>query len=178
MGVFLLITWLLNPFLWRSPIQALKVSWENRQNLLQQQLNDTIRLAPEQALLSPTKRGAVLLANLYLVPPSFAEVGNYLPYTATSEATYLNVPGHNLFRNLPGAGALAVLTIFGAVVAVIQIKSQTPPKRRALILTLLASVSQIVAIILLIPLPWQRYVIPLVPFNCLWSSYAIGHWFE
>jgi hypothetical protein len=178
MGVFLLITWLLNPFLWHSPIQALKVSWENRQNLLQQQLNDTIRLAPEQALLSPTKRSAVLLANLYLVSPSFAEVGNYLPSTAASEITYLSLPGHNLLRNLAGGGALVVLTIFGAIVAMIQIKSQTPQKRRALILTLLASVSQIGAIIILIPLPWQRYVIPLVPFSCLWSGYAIGRWLD
>jgi hypothetical protein len=88
------------------------------------------------------------------------------------------MPGHNLFRNLAGAGVLVVLTIFGALVAVLQIKSQTPPKQRALILTLLASVSQIAAIIIFIPLPWQRYVIPLVPFNCLWSGYAIGHWLE
>ena len=178
LGVFLLITWLLNPFLWRSPIQALIASWENRQNLLQQQLNDTIRLAPEQALLSPTKRAAVLLANLYLAPPLFAEVGNYLPFTATAEVTYLNVPGHNLLRNLAGTGALIVLTIFGVLVAVIQMKSQTPTKRRALILTLLGSLSQIASVIIFIPLPWQRYVIPLVPFTCLWSAYAIGHWLD
>ena len=178
LGVFLLITWLLNPFLWRSPVQALIASWENRQNLLQQQLNDTIRLAPEQALLSPTKRAAVLLANLYLAPPLFAEVGNYLPFTATAEVTYLNVPGHNLLRNLAGAGALIVLTIFGVLVAVIQMKSQTPTKRRALILTLLGSLSQIASVIIFIPLPWQRYVIPLVPFTCLWSAYAIGHWLD
>jgi 4-amino-4-deoxy-L-arabinose transferase-like glycosyltransferase len=178
LGVFLLITWSLNPFLWRSPIQALTASWENRQNLLQQQLNDTVRLAPEQALFSPTKRAAVLLANLYLVAPSFAEVGNYLPFTAAAEENYLNIPGHNLLRNLPGAGVLFILTIFGSLVAIIQMKSQTPSRRRALILALLASLSQIAAIIVFIPLPWQRYVIPLVPFSCLWSAYAIGHWFD
>jgi hypothetical protein len=71
-----------------------------------------------------------------------------------------------------------ILTIFGTLVALIQIRRQTPTKRRALILALLASVSQIVAIIVLIPLPWQRYVIPLVPFTCLWAAYAVGHWWE
>jgi len=177
-GVFLLITFLLNPFLWRFPTQALAASWENRQNLLYQQLNDTIRLAPEQALLSPSKRTAVLLANLYLEAPSFAEVGNYLSYTTAAGEAYLQVPGYNLMRNLPAGGAWIGLTIFGALIAIIGMKSRTPSKRRALILTLLASVSQIAAIIVLVPLPWQRYVIPLVPFTCLWSAYAIGHWFD
>jgi hypothetical protein len=178
LGLFFLITWLLNPLLWHSPLQAVQASWENRQNLLQQQLNDTLRLAPEQALLSPAKRAAVLLANLYLAKPSFAEVGNYLPDTAAAEETYLRVPGHNFLRNLAGGSVLMILTIFGALVALIQIRRQTPTKRRALILALLASVSQIVAIIVLIPLPWQRYVIPLVPFTCLWAAYAVGHWWE
>jgi len=178
LGVFLLTTWLLNPFLWRYPLQALASSWENRQDLLQQQLNDTLRLAPEKALLSPSRRAAVLLANLYLTTPSFAEVGNYLPITHAAEDDYLGMPGHNLLRNLPGGGVLATLTLFGSLVAIIQLKSQSLQKRRALILTLLGSISQIMAIILFIPLPWQRYVIPLIPFSCLWSAYAIGHWFD
>jgi len=175
LGVFLALTLLLNPFLWSRPSQALRASWANREGLLQRQVADTARLAPEQALDSPARRAAVLLANLYLVQPSFAEVGNYLEQTAAAGQAYLAVPGHDLLRNIPGGGALMALTLFGALMAVLQARSAGPQRRRALVLTLIATLAQGAALVLLVPLPWQRYAIPMVPFVCLWCAYAFGH---
>ncbi|MBN1146717.1 MAG: hypothetical protein JXA78_05640 [Anaerolineales bacterium] len=175
MGVFVLLTLMLNPFLWSNSTEALQASWTNRQDLIQRQVADVARLAPEQLLDSPSQRAAALLTNLYLAPPSFAEVGNYLSQTAGAQEIYLDTPGHNLMRNLIGGAALLVLTLFGMLIAALQARSARPERRRALILSLVATLAQASAVILIIPLPWQRYVIPLVPFTCLWSGYSIGH---
>ncbi|MEW5869519.1 MAG: phospholipid carrier-dependent glycosyltransferase [Chloroflexota bacterium] len=174
LGVFILVTLALNPLLWRSPIQASKIAWEQRQDLLQRQVADTQRLAPEHVLDSPGKRILVLVANLYLAPPAFAEVGNYQDETAPAEAAYLAIPGHNLLRNLIGAGLFMVLTLFGLATALLAIPKTGAARRKTILLLLSATLLQALILILAVPLPWQRYVMPLLPFVCLWSAYAIG----
>jgi hypothetical protein len=190
LGVFALLTFLLNPFLWRYPWRAFQASLIARQALSQQQVADALRLAPEKALLSPGMRAVALLANLYITLPSFAEVSNYLEQTAATEQAYMAVPGHNLLRGMAGGGVMLVTTLFGVIVAClrllrrnatqIQTNSQVNPygQKRTLTLLLLATICQAATLILFIPLPWQRYVIPLVPFTGLWSSYAIGLFLE
>lgn len=171
---FLLITYLLNPFLWRSPIQALQSAWVARQDLLQQQLSDAARLATGQALYTPGDRLVALLANLYLLPPSFYEVGNYQDQTADAEEVYLAVPGHNLLRGLVGGGVFFVLTILGIILSAFRLKKCSAERRRQLVLLLLATGMLLVGFLITVPLPWQRYVIPLVPLVCLWSASSVG----
>jgi len=175
LGIFILVTFILNPFLWRDPFGAAAASWANRQDLLERQVSDTARLAPDQILDTPAKRLAVMLVNIYLAPSSFSEVGNYQQQTGSAENIYLRIPGHNLFRNPVAGGILIVLTIFGLISALLQLTKLPMDKRRDLVLILLATTIQTAALLITIPLPWQRYIIPLVPFTCLWASYAVGH---
>lgn len=172
--IFLIITYLLNPFLWRSPIQALQSAWADRQDLLQRQLSDAARLAPGQALQTPGDRSVALLANLYLLPPAFFEVGNYQAQTAAAEKKYLSVPGHNLLRGLVGGGVLIILTLFGIIFSAFRIKKYRPERRRLFVLLLLATASLLTGFLITVPLPWQRYVLPLVPLVCLWSAVPVG----
>jgi hypothetical protein len=174
LGVFVLITFALNPLYWRNPMQALRASWSARQDLLQLQVDNLNRLAPEQVLNTPAKRILVMVANLFILPPSFSEVGNYQTETAPAEKNYLNTLGNNLMRGLIAGSILLSLTISGLAIGVLHALRTDTNKRRNLTLLLLATALQVMVLILSVPLPWQRYVIPVVPFVCLWSSYLLG----
>jgi hypothetical protein len=175
---FALLTLALNPYLWRHPLDAVQETLSERQELLKSQLADTARLAPEQALDTPLKRGAVLVANIYITPPAFAEADNYLQETAASQQVYLSMPGHDLLRGLAVGSLLLVLSITGLMVGAIQIWRTSSERRRALVLIMLATGAQFILLALTIPLPWQRYSIPMLPYACLWGAYALGYWLD
>jgi 4-amino-4-deoxy-L-arabinose transferase-like glycosyltransferase len=171
--VFGLVTFLLNPFLWRRPVQAVQAAIAERQDLQQRQIADFKRLLPEAALENPSRRLAALLANLYFGPPAFAEAGNYSPHTQVSEQAYLAKPGHNLLRGLPGGAVMFALNLVGIGLACLRLRRADPQQRQDLAILLLASLCLASGLFWLAPLPWQRYVIPLVPLTCLWSAYAV-----
>jgi 4-amino-4-deoxy-L-arabinose transferase-like glycosyltransferase len=178
MLAFGLLTLALNPYLWRNPLQAARATWSARQELLESQLELTIDLAPEQALDTPAMRAIALVANTYITPPSFAEAGNYLEHTEASQAAYLTIPGHNLLRGLAVGGLLLILTVSGLLIAGLRLRRAPPERRRAIILMLLAPFSLFLALSFTVPLPWQRYSIPLLPFASLWAAYTLGSWMD
>ncbi len=79
--VFFVLTWLLNPFLWRHPVQAVQAAIVERRDLIDLQVSDFNRLNPAVALDTPARRLAAILGNLYISPPSFAEADNYTVQT-------------------------------------------------------------------------------------------------
>jgi hypothetical protein len=227
LGVFVLLTFAVNPVFWNNPVQTIQIAIHERQDLLERQLADTQRLAPEKVLDSPGERLVAVLANLYATPPMFFEVGNYIEYIQPAEMEYLRIPGHNLFRGLAGGGIMLFITLFGVATSLLKLRAigdalSEPPeglpvryadqkplpepvsgsqryretfgrsesgsfqafsalrnpsdrKRRAVILLVLASAVQFGALLLAVPLPWQRYVIPLVPFAALWAGIGLAN---
>lgn len=174
LAVFGLVTLALNPFLWGNPPAALQAAWNNRQDLLARQVADTARLAPDQLLDTPGQRLLALLVNLYLAGPAFAEVGNYLAQTAAVEGAYLANPLHSVLRGLLPGGLLFALGLAGMAILALRFGRGAREKSRAQLLVWLATLAQAAGLLLTVPLPWQRYVIPLVPFTCLWASAALG----
>ena len=129
----------------------------------------------------PAERVVILLANLYLTPPSFYEVGNYREQTKVSEQNYMLNPLHNLGRNPIGAAFFLGLGLAGIAIASLRLSSwkyrsnsAARANQRALALLLLASILQFTGLVAAVSLSWQRYVLPLVPMACLWAAYAIG----
>ena len=183
-GVFVLLSLALNPLWWRQPLPALRASWAARQELLQRQVgaaND--QPAPPALTLAQTVsalplRAAILAANLSIAPLAFYEIGNYREQTAASEQAYLSNPLHSLQRGLVGGALFLVLAVMGTIAAGWQLRKSTPQKRRMLVLILLAGLLQCAGLLLWVPLPWQRYVIPLVPMACLWAGYGLGYRFN
>jgi 4-amino-4-deoxy-L-arabinose transferase-like glycosyltransferase len=174
LGVFVLLTFALNPVFWNSPVQTIQIAIHERQDLLERQLADIQRLAPEKVLDSPGERLVAILANLYATPPMFYEVGNYIEITQAAEVEYLKNPGHDLFRGLVGGGIMLFITLFGVATSLFKLRSPNGNKRRAITLLSLASAAQFSALLLAVPLPWQRYVIPLVPFMALWAGTGLA----
>jgi uncharacterized membrane protein len=113
------------------------------------------------------------IANLYILPPAFYEAANYINETEISQVKYLSFPGHNLLRGIIGGGIALLLSLFGTIIGIINvIRSADPVKRRKLTLLLLATSFQAIAILVAIPIPYQRYVIPMIPFIALWIGYG------
>ena len=177
-GMLVLVTFALNPLYWKEPIHTAKAAWDARQELLQRQVADANRLAPESVLESPVQRAAVLIVNLYLGDPMFAEVGNYRENTAVKEQAYLSNPINTLLREPIGAGLLLFLTLFGISIAIFHLIQKKTIEKRVLLIIILATFAQLTALLWAIPLPWQRYSLPMVPFVCLWSAFGITQLIE
>jgi hypothetical protein len=159
---------------WRNPVEAIQASLANRQDLLARQIADVERFAPEQVLDTPIKRLAVILGHVYILPLQFFEVGNYQEQTAMAEQTYFKVPGHEFLRGLAGGGVLLVLTLVGVVHGVMEIRRKGINESKGLILLFLATGFLGGALLVAVPLPYQRYSIPLIPLSILWMAKGIG----
>jgi 4-amino-4-deoxy-L-arabinose transferase-like glycosyltransferase len=170
---FFLVTLMLNPYLWGEPLKAAAASWLARQNLADHQVADIREIASSQLLETPSQRVAAMFAQLYLTPPSFAEIGNYRDDTASSENAYLSIPGHNIGRGFIAGSILSILSIFGIVSAGTHIVSNKTPNKHLLLLLLLATLTQGIFLLFVLPLPWQRYYIPMMPFVSLWAAYGL-----
>jgi 4-amino-4-deoxy-L-arabinose transferase-like glycosyltransferase len=167
------ITYLLNPLFWKDPISAFRSSITARQELLHQQVKDISTIAPEKVLDTTSERIAVMVANLYVGPPTHSSVSNLQP-TVDDLNNYLTIPGHNLLRGLVGGGCLLALTILGIVLAIISIWRGGIQTNRNIILLLLATIVQGTALLIAVPLPWPRYAIPMVPFVCIWIAFGFS----
>ncbi len=169
-----LTIFILSPIAWTDPIQAFTQIWNARQEFVERQVNTLRELQPAQVLDTFPMRTAVMLGHLYLSPLQFEEVGNYQTQIAPMVNAYLADSLHNLFRNPLGAGLLLLLTILGIVLGLRYLtlaRDRQGKRKRALLL--LATTVQIVSLLIAIPLPYQRYWIPMVPFICLWAAYSI-----
>ncbi len=171
--VFATITLLLNPFLWGSPLQTAQTAFMARADLLGRQVSFIGAANPGQVLDTWPERVVSMIAQLFIAPPAFADVGNYLQQTQASEVAYLANPLNNLLRGFTGGGALMLLAAYGSIVALLDLDHARPEPRRKLGLLLIATLVQFLSLLALIPLPFQRYYLPMVPFVCLWSGYAL-----
>lgn len=172
--VFAAVTILLNPFLWKVPLQAAQESWTVRRQLTSRQVADFNHLPPDQNPNPAVNRLAALVANLFIAPPAFAETANYLGQTRLSEQAYLANPAHRLLRGMAAGGVWLGLCLAGMLIGALRLRRIAGIQRKAVLTALLATLFLGATIFFLIPLPWQRYVIPLVPFTCLWPAFAIG----
>ena len=173
LAVFVLVTGLLNPWLWRKPVAAIQAALDERNHLLAHQAADIARVDPQQVLEGPVKRLAALTVNLFIGELGFAEVGTYHQATSAMEVAYLKNPLHNLLRGKVYGGLFLFLCLAGIALAVAGLRRASPSRQRALILLLLAGGLQLIAIVAAVPLTWQRYTLPLLPFVCLWIAFTL-----
>ncbi|MGH2620597.1 MAG: hypothetical protein ACRDHG_08505 [Anaerolineales bacterium] len=173
--VFLATTLLLNPVVWSDPVLAVDEILESRTSLVQDQVQAQA-IADQLAISVPLQgidRLAVLVAHLFLAPPQFEEVGNYRAALNASVTRYLAVPGHALLRG-PTLGGLAFgLVLAGLIFGLRGLRTGSRPSTRPAVLLLLSTAALAVSLYVGIPLPYQRYYMPLVPFVCLWSGFAL-----
>jgi 4-amino-4-deoxy-L-arabinose transferase-like glycosyltransferase len=172
-GLFIAIVFILNPFLWGNPLQAVRSALHQRADLVSRQVDELGRVNPEKVLDSFPTRLAAQVGQLFFIQPAIWDISNYAAEQHDEERAYLANPLHHLLRSPAGGVALMLFGLYGFVVG-IMLAVQDPALRRALILIILANGMQLLTLLLFVPLPFQRYSLPLIPFICIWS--AIGLW--
>lgn len=163
-----------NPLLWRHPAQAIAAVWRARLDFTAAQVAEIGAVLPSTILHSPGERLASLIGNAFLLPPQFAEVGNYVTQTAPQVAAYLAIPGNVMLRGFFAGGLLFGFCLLGITLPLIRYSRVPVRSRFPLAALAIASIVQATALYAAIPLPFQRYYIPLVPFICLWVAYGLS----
>jgi hypothetical protein len=177
-GIFLILLLLLNPYLWNRPFEAAWSAWDARQQLVEIQVKSLREVIPHLVPDTLPKTFLGLMVNLYLTEPAVGDVGNYTAYTEQAAFAYFSNPLHNLLRDTTGAGLLFALTIVGFLLAIRDMLKLSLPARGDLVLLIMANLLQFISVMFFVPLAFQRYVIPLVPFACLWSAYCAARLWE
>jgi 4-amino-4-deoxy-L-arabinose transferase-like glycosyltransferase len=170
---FIFLTILLNPFLWQNPVAAASEALNQRQALLARQKVDLLDAAPGQVLETPIERIPVVLAHLIIAPPIFAEVGNYRAQTLPAEREYLQSPGNAVGRNLITGGLLLGFILLGIFALIRQSFNGNPDERRNSVFLLLTTFMIFTGIVVMIPLSWQRYFVPLIPFVSIITGFGL-----
>ncbi len=168
-GGFGLAMFIFNPALWRQPVAAAQEMVRARNTLASEQTTQlriaTPGLVPESIFL----RVAALPYQSMFAPLAFWDVPNYAEQTALQEAAYLGRFWHPIFAS-PVLGSLfLVLAFAGMLMAVIH---HSPQSARMKMLWLWTA-STVLGLLILIPIAWQRYYLPLAPLLSLWVAFAL-----
>ena len=163
---------LLNPFLWSNPIAALQDAAAKREVLRLQQISDftASRLNSVPAF---GKQLALLVGEVYLVPPQFEEAGNYTAATLPQQKAYLEDPLNTLLSGPVWAGVFLFLTLVGMVYSTLRFSRSSPETRGWLAILAVATAGEIIFLCIALPLPFQRYTIPLFPLIGIWAGLGV-----
>jgi 4-amino-4-deoxy-L-arabinose transferase-like glycosyltransferase len=173
--VLLAVTLALNPVVWSEPASALGEIFQVRMSLVQDQVQAQA-IAEQLAIAVPLRgfdRLAVLIAHLFLAPPQFQEIGNYRAELDSSVARYLAIPGHALLRGRTLGGLSLGLTLAGLFFGAATLRTGSRSVSRTSALLLISTAALALTLYIGIPLPYQRYYVPLVPLVSLWSAFAV-----
>lgn len=171
-GIFLALVLLFNPVFWANPAQAVPAALRERSAFVQAQV--TAHTKAGGALLANRlpERLVGIVAQLYLTPPAVMDVGNYRAALASAESEYLGNPLHTLLRGFAGGGLLLLLAIFGLLAGSLRAIKEKQPGGAFWLFTL-TGLAQAAAL-LLVPVPFQRYSIALVPYAVLFAGIGIA----
>jgi hypothetical protein len=175
--------WILYPALWAAPGAGLAAMATARGQLLAAQTT-ALRAAGGPVVAGPALQTVALIYHLYFAPLAFWELPNYAAATAAAEARYLALPWQNLFHTpafasnlVPGALLLA-LTLLGVALSGCTMwrpdGQAIPAEQRTALLCLFATTFGLAATAYALPIAWQRYYVPLIPFVCLWSGLGVA----
>mgnify|MGYP006280222455 CR=1 FL=1 len=169
--VFTAVTLILNPFFWSHPFQAARVSLDLRSSFTSAQKADF--LDTETDSINIGQRSLAAAVNLYLRQPSTEEVGNYLAAVEKQKQDYFSHPLHSWGRGLILGSLLLTLSAVGFLVLSLALRRSESAAFKGRLLLLLAFLLQLAVLILLFPLPWQRYMMPLLPFTSVLTSLGL-----
>lgn len=168
LAVFLLITLLLNPYYWKSPFSALAFSLQSRSQLFTYQMADHL---PGGRPNIPTLM-LNLVANLFILPPSVSEIGIYLVPLTQQIQEYQKIIFHSWGRSL-FAGSIQLSIVLSGIYFMVKRHSKlSKPNQQIQITWLLTALILTLGLLIALPIPWQRYTVPLLPLVAFWFGYA------
>ena len=177
-AAFCIVIIALNPVLWKHPILAMIQSWKKRLSFTQEQISTLLNFAENQVIRSGPARMTSLIYNLYLNKPQAYTLGDYLKFTRDAIDTYFQIPLTQIGRGILGGTVFISLTIGGLIKNLFGFRNEKQSNRQEILLIIFATLFQMAAILTFVPFPWQRYVIPLLPFSVFWISLGFSPFFN
>ena len=168
------LTFALNPFYWRQPLPAFQAGWTARQTLLARQVAEFQHADPNQVLSSPPVRVLAMAAHLFILPPVVQDVGNYTAALQESSNRYLAAPLNDFARGLVFGGLRLTLSLAGFGLLTVGSRKVAPILRRKRAWFILAGLSLAAGLLISVPLPFQRYWLPLVPFTSICTALGLS----
>lgn len=172
--IFTALIFVFNPVFWSDPYHSIRAAIDARQDLVSRQVNTLSASDPNLALTSIGPRFANTIYQLFIAPVAIEDVGNYKEQILPSSTAYTSNPIHTLLRGFLPGGLMVVIVIFGTVLTISNVCKRKSDRRREIVLLLFTSLVQLIAILAFIPIPFQRYIVPLIPGSILWAAYGVA----
>ena len=163
------VIYVLNPFMWQHPIHATTTAITLRQELQVQQFSDIHQNSPDAALSTPLQRISTILGNLVLSSPAAVDTQNYIEALQPQITSYMDVPFNSFFRGINGSILFLVFILTG-IYTIFRVPSSNHIRADVLLVT--SGLIQFLFLLITVSLPFQRYVMPLVPIAII--LFAIG----
>jgi len=178
LGVFTAVilagSYLLNPVAWSSPWMVIQLAIGERSELISNQLASMLSINSELALDSPAKRLAGLITHTFFSYPAALDIGNYREELAVSINSYNATFGTAFLRGFTGGLVSMCLVLFCSLLMLVHIIKEKPFYASMRFLILSGFGLFIAAMTITVVLPFQRYVIPLLPFVSLITAWGIS----
>jgi hypothetical protein len=173
-AVILTGTFILNPVAWSNPWMVIKAAISERSELIGNQLASLRLIDPGLVLDSPLKRLAGLITHSFLSYPAALDVGNYREELSIAIDTYTASFGTRILRGLTGGLVTLALTLFSSLLMLVRVIKKKPIYSSFRFIVLTGFGIFVAAMTVTISLPFQRYMLPLLPFICLISAWGIS----
>lgn len=171
--IFTLVSLTLNPVLWKHPLETLKQAIAAREHLLAAQISDFTKANPLMVAESIPDRIRNLLLQFYFAPPQTSEAANYAEILEASYQQYLSFPIYNLMRGSIGGGLMLALTLLGILTIPFRQHRNPPSSITSISILIGGTLLQSAVILGWLPLTFQRYYIPLIPYLVLWAALGL-----
>jgi len=171
---FLMLFFILNPVYWQQPGTAFLTSLQERGSLSSDQISVLSTAVPHLAPSSIWLRAVIDLANVFLTPPAAMDVGNYSSNLQGQIAAYFSNPVNSISQSVVPAAFTLILFILGFLGLFRQLTTGNREMKRSILIILTGAILTFLVIVLLLPLTFQRYIVPLIPFSVLFSSAGLA----
>jgi len=166
LAVFSTLTLILNPYYWKAPLVAFSTGYQARFLLTQLQLNDHLSGIKPGIFISFLS----LVNNLFISPPAFSEIANFPASIEKNIQDYQSILPHIWGRGF-FAGTLHLSIAFGGLYVMYKrFNNYFQSQKRVLVLIIVITITLSGGILYLLPIPWQRYIIPLLPLSAFWFT--------
>lgn len=166
--VVLIISAMLNPVYWKSPLSAIQAGLYYRTDLAGRMESDY------RKSFSPIEQSAILIGQVFIEPPSVADFVNYRNDTREQENSYFSNPVNNLFRNFSGGAIFFGLTLFGWLMLLRKVTTREYPDKYAVYIFLVITALILLTILFFTPIHFQRYYLALVPLTIIAQAIAMS----
>ena len=164
--IFISVTYILNPVMWKEPIKVGKIMVSQRSGLTQNQIEAIESVAPQFILKNPGEKIIGMIAQTFVTKPAIQDIDNYHAELQLQIDKYFS----NFFY--AGYGRLLISGFFYLILCLFGFVTKIPGNQMVIIFKI-AFLLFIIELLLLFSIPFQRYYVPLYPFVSIFASAGV-----